>query len=129
MKLLRRNTTPFTYRALAGEEETLVNGRHTGIMHPVYADPVEYRGNISAPSGFATDQLFGVNTHYTHVLLLDKPDADITETGLIDWKGATYEIKAVRPSLNVLAVALKKQTANNAPPAEETDETPDGEEP
>lgn len=114
MKLLRRNTTQFQYRALTGEEETLKNGLHTGNMKPIYADPVTYRGNISAPSGFATDNLFGVNTQYTHVLVMDKPDADISEDGLIDWKDDVYEVKAVRPSLNVLSVALKKRTANNA---------------
>lgn len=114
MKLLKRNTTPFEYRAFAGEKEELRDGHHTGNMKPCYADPVLYRGNISAPSGFATDNLFGLNTQYTHVLLMENPDADISENGLIDWKGAVYEVKAVRPSLNVLAVALKKRTVNNA---------------
>lgn len=114
MRLLKRNTTVFEYRPQTGEEEVLINDHHTGNMKPIYGDPVQYRGNISAPSGFVTDQLFGIDIKYTHVLLMDKPDADIEETGLIDWKGAVYEIKAVRPSLNVLAVALKKQTANNA---------------
>ena len=116
MRLQRRNTTAFEYRANLGEQETLVDGMHTGDYGITYAAPVRYRGNISAPSGFATDNLFGVNTKYTHVLLLDNPNADIQEDGLIDWKGATYEIKAVRPSINVLAVALKKRTANNAEP-------------
>jgi len=113
MRLLRRNTTTFQYRAYLGEQEILKDGRHTGNYEVAYAEPVTYRGNISAPSGFATDNLFGVNTPYTHVLLLDNPDADIQEDGLIDWKGATYEIKAVRPSLNVLAVALRKQTGSS----------------
>lgn len=123
MRLLRRNTTAFEYRALTGEEEILKDGMHTGNMQPTYANPVQYRGNISAPSGFATDQLFGINTRYTHVLLMDNPDAPIAEDGLIDWKGATYEVKAVRPSLNVLAVALKKRTKNNAPVDSNTEQT------
>lgn len=114
MRLLRRNTTRFQYRARTTETEIMSVGRHSGNFVPQYADPVEYRGNISAPSGYAQDQMFGVNTQYTHVLLMDDPNADIREDGLIDWKGATYEIKAVRPSLNVLAIALKKRTTNNA---------------
>lgn len=136
MKLLRRNTTVFGYRAYTGEAELLNGTMHTGIFAPTYAVAVQYRGNISVPSGYATDNLFGVNTQYTHVLVMDKPDADIQEDGLIDWQGATYEIKAVRPSLNVLSVALKKLTVNHAPPVgdvvEETtsaDSTPDGDEP
>lgn len=128
MRLLKRNTTEFTYRAYAGETETLSDGRHTGNYHATYAEPVTYRGNISAPSGFATAELFGLNTPYTHVLLLDKPDAGIAENGLIDWNGGVYEIKAVRPSLNVLAVALKKTTQNNAPtPANTTGTNQTGE--
>lgn len=114
MRLLRRNTSVFSYRAFAGEQEVLKDGRHTGNTKPLYAEPVQYRGNISAPSGFATDNLFGVNTKYTHVLLMDNPNADIKEDGLIDWNGSSYEIKAVRPSINVLAIALKKKTANHA---------------
>ncbi len=114
MRNLRRNETVFEYRAYLGEEETLNGEMHTGNYHAVYADPVQYRGNIDPPSGFATDNLFGVNTQYTHVLLMDNPNADITEEGLIYWKGAAYEIKAVRPSLNVLAIALKKRTQNHA---------------
>lgn len=113
MRLLKRNTVVFDYRQYLGEQEILKNGHHTGNYAPAYSDPIQYRGNISAPSGFATDQLFGINTQYTHVLLMDKPDADIEESGLIEWKDAIYEIKAVRPSLNVLAVALKKQTTNH----------------
>ena len=114
MRLLRRNTTVFEYRARSYETETRSSGRHTGNYNPVYAAPVQYRGNISPPSGYVQDQLFGVNTQYTHVLLMDNPNVDIREDGLIDWKGDTYEIRAVRPSLNVLAIALKKRTKNNA---------------
>lgn len=114
MRLLRRNTVEFSYRKRTGETETMVGNMHTGEMKATYAEPVTYRGNISSPAGFATDQLFGLNTNYTHVVLLDDPKADITEDGLIDWDGDTYEIKAVRPSLNVLAIALKKKTKNNA---------------
>lgn len=112
MRLLRRNTTLFEYRANLGEQEIVVNDLHTGNMEVIYGDPVQYRGNISPPSGFATDNLFGVNTPYTHVLLMDNPDAPIAEDGLVVWKGAEYEVKAVRPSINVLAVALKKRTGN-----------------
>lgn len=114
MRLQRRNTVKFGYRAQTGEKETMRDGMHTGEMKPVYGEPVEYRGNISPPSGYAAAQFYGMDANYTHVLLLDDPDAPIEESGLIEWKGDTYEIKAVRPSLNVLAVALKKQTKNHA---------------
>lgn len=110
MKLLKRNLTEFEYRPFVEKEEVLDGTRHTGRFRPVYGDPVTYSGNISIPSGFVTNDFFGIKGDYTHVLVTDDPDMDITEAGLIDWKGNTYEIKAVRPSLNVLSVALKKVT-------------------
>lgn len=112
MRLMKRNTTVFEYQANLGEQEVLENGLHTGHQEVVYDAPVRYRGNISVPSGEATDNLFGINTNYTHVLLMDNPDADIREDGLITWKGVQYDVKAVRQSLNVLAVALRKRTQN-----------------
>ena len=114
MRLLKRNTTAFEYRAYLRSEDVLVNGLHTGNVRPVYDDPVQYRGNISAPSGFATDNLFGINTQYTHILLMSDMNADIKEYGLVVWKEDEYDVQAVRPTMNVLAVALKKRTANHA---------------
>ena len=70
--------------------------------------------DISAPSGFATDNLFGINTQYTHILLMSDMNADIKEYGLVVWKEDEYDVQAVRPTMNVLAVALKKRTANHA---------------
>lgn len=115
MRVLRRNTTVFEYRAYLGKEDVLVNGLHTGTPVPVYDAPVPYRGHISVSSGIATDNLFGVNTNYTHVLIMDNPDADIQEEGLITWKGNDYDVQAVRPSFNFLAAAIRKRTKNNAP--------------
>lgn len=103
----------FVYKPFLSKNEILKDGRKTGNYDLVYGTPVEYEGNIAPPSAFATNQLFGVETKYTHVLLMDDPDADIQEDGLIECKGKTYEIKAVRPSLNVLAVALKQRTENS----------------
>ena len=124
MRLLRRNTVVFQYRARTGEEEVLDGEMHTGNFNPTYAEPVQYRGNISPPSGFATDNLFGINTEYTHILVMDKLNAGIAEDGLVEWNGDTYEVKSVRKSLNVLAVALK-QTTKNHTVADDTTE-PDG---
>ena len=113
MKLLRRNLTPFEYRARTGMEEQLVDGLHTGVYTTAYASPVLYYGNISVPSGYTQNGLFGINTDYTHVLVMENTGmVDIREDGLIDWKGDTYEIQAVRPSMNYISVALKIQTAD-----------------
>lgn len=114
MKLLIRNRTEFEYYAYSGlESDEDENGLHTGVWHPVYDDPVTYKGNISAPSGSAVQAFDGLEVRYTHVLLMDNPNADISETGYIVWKGKEYDVTAVRPSLNVLSVALRMRTENH----------------
>ena len=111
MKLLRRNLTEVEYRAYISKEEILTEGgKHTGRYNFKYADPVVIWANVSTPNGHAQNQFFGINPDYTHVMVTDDPDMDIKEAGLIEWRGDSYEIKAVRPSLNVLSVALKKLT-------------------
>ena len=116
MPLLRRNLTQFEYSAYIGVQEILSGQRHTGRYEVRYADPVLYEGNISVPSGNASAQWFGIGTNYTHVLLMADLNADITEEGRITWQEDEYAIIAVRPSLNVLAIALRKLTKNHADP-------------
>ena len=120
MRLLKRNTTEFEYLAQTGTS-TDVNddGEHTGEFHPVYADPVTYRGNISSPSGHTAQQFYGEEVRYTHTLVMDKPDIPIKETGVIRWKNELYDITAVRSSLNVLNVALRKKESPEEEPAGE----------
>lgn len=116
MRLLRRNLTDFEYLEYTGQETDLnEDGEHTGEFHPEYDTeyPVKYRGNISTPSGHTEQMFYGVTTPYTHVLVMDDPNADIRETGLIRWKGNLYTITAVRPSLNALSVALRRQTKSH----------------
>ena len=115
MKLLRRNTKEFEYLPNDGSETDLDSqGRHTGNFRPVYGDPVIMRGNISTPIGQTSLEFFGKDIRYTHVLVMDDPEAPIEETGRIRWKGDEYDIKAVRPSLNAMSVALQKRTKNHA---------------
>lgn len=121
MKLLRRNTKEFEYLPNTGSETDLdEHERHTGIFEPEYGESVTMRGNISMPSGQISREFFGMDIRYTHVLVMDDPEAPIEETGRIRWKGDEYDIKAVRPSLNAMSVALQKRTKNHA----ESGETP-----
>ena len=113
MRLLQRDLTEFTYTPCLGKTETMKDGKHTGKYTVSYGEPVPYTGDISVPSGQAQQQLFGIDTRYTHVLLMDDPETDIREDGLIQCKGNAYEVKAVRPSHNVLSIALMKRTGDN----------------
>ena len=114
MKLLQRNLTEFEYLPNLGSIEILDGGKHTGRYDTVYGAGVPYKGNIGVPGGYNQHQMFGIVTDYSHVLLMDDPNADIREGGKIRWKDAEYEIRAVVPSLNVLSVALKKITAQSS---------------
>lgn len=114
MKLLKRNLRKFEYLPYTGVETDLDDqGRHTGDYKPVYGYPIWKQGNISVPSGYANQTFYGLDTRYSHVLVMENPDEDIQETGLIRWNGELYDIKAVRPSLNSLSVALMKRTVNH----------------
>lgn len=114
MRLLRRNTTEFEYLP-PGETETDLNeyGEHTGDFRTTYGEPIVYSGNISSPSGHTKSAFFGEEVLYTHVLVMDRPDVDIKEHGMVRWKDDSYDITAVRPSLNGMSVALRRMI--NAP--------------
>jgi len=117
MRLLRRNTTVFEYLPYDGTETDLNDdGEHTGEFHPDYGTAVTYRGNISTPSGQTAHTFYGEDIRYTHMLVMDKPDAAINEHGVVLWKGHQYEVTAVRPSLNVLNIALRRMTEDNGEP-------------
>lgn len=126
MRLLRRNTTKFEYLPYTGLETDLNDdGEHTGDFRPELGEPIAYRGNISAPSGQTQQQFYGADIRYTHTLVMDNPDVPINEYGVVRWKGEMYDIAAVRKSINVLSVALRKQTGNHAEPYE-PDPEPEG---
>ena len=115
MKLLKRNLTEFEYLPYTGESDIdPETGLHTGDPVPAYGEPVLCEGNISIPSQLVNPTFYGTDIRYTHTLVMDKPDVVIEECGLVRWKGNTYEIRAVRESLNQLSVALRKQTKNHA---------------
>ena len=115
MRLLRRNTTEFEYLPYTGVDTDLNEyGEHTGELEHEYGAAKTYRGNISTPSGNVNQTFYGQDIRYTHTLVMDNPNVDIKEGGQIRWKGSLYDIRAVRPSLNSVSIALRKQTADHA---------------
>ena len=113
MRLLKRNTTLFDYIAYLGKQEILTqDGKHTGRFEQIWASPVQYRGNISIPSGLAENQMFGKDLKYTHVLILNSKSDEIEETGRIQWDGVTYQIQAVRRGLTYTTAALLRQVGD-----------------
>lgn len=117
MKCLERNKTDFEYMPYSGMDTDLNDeGEHTGEFHPEYGDPIPYRGNISTPSGRENQTFYGEDIRYTHTLVMDNPDVDINEYGVIRWKGNLYDIQAVKPSINSVSIALRRQTEAHADP-------------
>lgn len=115
MKLLKRNLTEFEYLPYTGESDIDPDtGLHTGEPVPQYGEPIPLEGNISTPSQLVNPTFYGEDIRYTHTLVMEPPEEEIDEYGLIFWQGDTYEIRAVRPSLNVLALALRKRTKDHA---------------
>lgn len=115
MKLLKRNLTEFEYIPYLEESDIdPETGMHTGDPVPTYGDPIPCEGNISIPSQLVNPTFYGEDIRYTHTLVMEPPEEEIDEYGLILWKGETYEIRAVRPSMNVLSMALRKRTENHS---------------
>ena len=115
MKCLERNKTQFEYLPYTGMGSDLnADGEHTGELEPEYGRGVKYRGNISTPSGRENQMFYGEDIRYTHTLVMEKAGAKIDEYGQIRWNGDLYDIVAVRPSLNFLSIALRKQTKDHA---------------
>lgn len=115
MKLLKRNLTEFEYLPYKGESDIdPETGLHTGDPVPQYGEPIPLEGNISTPSQLVNPTFYGEDIKYTHTLVMEPPETAIDEYGLIQWNGDTYDIRAVRPSLNFLALALRKRTKDHA---------------
>lgn len=115
MKCLERNKTEFEYLPYVGVTEVLTeDDEHTGEYKLDYGEPVAYKGNISSPSGSVNQTFYGQDIRYTHTLVMDDPNVDIHEGGVIRWKGELYDVRAVRPSINSVSIALHRQTGDNA---------------
>lgn len=115
MKLLKRNLTEFEYLPYKGESDIdPETGLHTGDPVSQYREPILLEGNISTPSQLVNPTFYGEDIKYTHTLVMEPPETAIDEYGLIQWNGDTYDIRAVRPSLNFLALALRKRTKDHA---------------
>lgn len=111
MRLLRRNLVEFTYEPYLGESDyDPETEEYTGEPEVQYGNGVTYRGNLSVPSGVTNPAFYGLDARYSHVILTDNPGADIRENGRIRIGDDTYEVVAIRPSLNVLAVAVQRLT-------------------
>ena len=122
MRCMVRNKTAFYYALYTGRNEiTDEYGNATGQYSVTYGKPIKAYGNISPVQGIVQTQLFGANTKYDRVIVLDDVHIPIDEYSvlwvdtlpLIEADGSTstphnYEVTKVAPSLNGVAVAISK---------------------
>ena len=122
MRCMVRNKTAFYYALYTGKNEiTDEYGNATGQYSVTYGNPIKAYGNISPVQGIVQTQLFGANTKYDRVIVLDDVHIPIDEYSvlwvdtepLIEADGSTatphnYEVTKVAPSLNGVAVAISK---------------------
>ena len=114
MRCLCRNKTTFEYLPFDSVGTDLNDdGEHTGEFTYGYGQAIGYEGNISTPSGQTNQMFYGEDVRYTHTLVMDNPHVDINEHGLIRWNGELYDITAVKPSINSISIALRKQTVGH----------------
>ena len=115
MKCLKRNQRVFYYAPFLRKEK-LEKGYG---YKPVYGDPVEMRGNISAGTGETSAEQFGNNIEYDKVIVLDDPHVPISESSILfidlipdkNDKGDyiyDYIVKKVAPSLNSVSIAISR---------------------
>lgn len=123
MKVLKRNQVPFYYCEYKGEQmKTDKKGNLTGEKEIAYSEAVETSGSISTANGRAYTELFGIDLDYDKVIVSDNLTLPISETTVLfvdkepEYKNGKplydYIVKRVAPSLNVLAIAIKKVKVN-----------------
>lgn len=87
----------------------------TGEYKVGYADPVEFRANVSAARGEANTDPFGVDTQYDKTVCSCDMDLPIDELSQLyvdqkpgDGRKADYKVVKVAKSLNSVLYAIKK---------------------
>lgn len=120
MRCLERNKRIFWYCLYVGTEEIMdENGLYTGESIQQYSETYCMRANISAASGSAQTEPFGVDLSYDYVIVIDDPECLIDEHTLLCVDGdPTYDssgrmipdcvVKRVSRSLNSVSYAVSK---------------------
>lgn len=116
MRSLMRNRRAIAYKNYLRteyEEDTL--GRKTGHRVVVYSDVATVYGTVSAPTGSTSLQMFGTDENYSKVIVLDKPDIQITENSVfwidkqyVEGEAHDYIVRRVVRNRNFLFIGLRK---------------------
>lgn len=116
MRSLMRNRRAIAYKNyLRTEYEEDASGRKTGHRVVVYDEVATVYGTVSAPTGSTSLQMFGTDENYSKVIVLDKPDIQITENSVFwidkpyaEGKAHDYIVRRVVRNRNFLFIGLRK---------------------
>lgn len=119
MQTLKRNSRKFYYLLYTGKTPIVVDGYETGEKRITYATAVAMYANISAASGQAQIEQFGVLDTYDKVIVTTDMSCPIDENSVLfvdkepayDTDGNPkydYIVKRVARSLNGISILISK---------------------
>lgn len=114
MRCLRRNQKTIHFKNYQGKTQIVdANGDFTGEYSLSYSDFIEAKMNVSASRGVASEEMFGISTNYTKVLMTDDMNCTLDEHSIL-WIDAPttgphdYVVVLVAKSLNSIAYAVRE---------------------
>ena len=109
MRTLKRNKVQVSYALYSGKTEVQnTDGTYTGEWTKTYASPVTLMANIAPATGNASIEPFGVDTDYTHIMVVEGVDAPLTEETIVLYNGQSYRVVRIAKSLNHIRYALRE---------------------
>lgn len=121
MRLLRRNLKTVYWKNYVGKTEITDDyGYYTGESNIAYTDFLEAKMNVSASRGLASEEMFGISTNYSKVLMTDDINCSMDEHSIL-WIDApttgpyNYVVVQVAKSLNSIAYAVREVNVSESP--------------
>lgn len=123
MRLLRRNLKTVYWKNYVGKTQIVdSNGLKTGEYAITYSDLYEAKMNVSASRGVASEEMFGISTNYSKVLMTADMNCSIDEHSIL-WIDTdtsnpyNYVVVQVAKSLNSIAYAVREVNVKEGEPA------------
>ena len=84
MRCLERNKKTIHYKNYLGKTQIVDdNGNRTGEYTLSYSDLIEAKMNVSASRGVASEEMFGIATNYTKVLVTSDINCSMDEHSIL----------------------------------------------
>lgn len=120
MRCLNKNKQTIHYKNYIGKTQIVdSNGNRTGEYTLSYSDLIEARMNVSASRGVASEEMFGIQTNYTKVLVTSDINCSMDEHSIVWIDKPTdgphdYVVVQKAKSLNSIAYAILEVSAGEA---------------